>query len=161
MTPTFRNPEELRRFYIKEKIKPGVILNYYCDFISDPHNKFIVLVCIDPQIFGFFINSFQNDYHNLLDAYFKAKIPMHKNKYTFLDHGSFLDCSEFVKDITMDGIIRQVMDCKDNEEKIKGNVDTETIRGIIKRLNESEILEPIFIKYALNSINVKIYNSSN
>lgn len=152
MTPTFRSPEELRKHLIKEQIKPGIILQYFYDFIIKPHNKFIVIVCIDPQILGFFINSYQNDCHNLLDDYFKAQIPIQKREYTFLEYDSFLDCSEFVKDITMEGIISQIIKCKPSEDRIKGNVSGKVIQKIIKILKESELLEPMFIEHTLNSL---------
>jgi hypothetical protein len=130
--------EDPRVVLLKAKIKPGCIVHLPCDFIDNPHNKFMVLLYIewDSELFlVFLINS---RIHPLIerDPNLKAcQIKVKKLKYTFLDHDSFIDCSRVFDDVDVPKALQHLLDFPND---LKCILDDKERIEIIQAVNSAD-----------------------
>ena len=102
-----------------------------CRHTSPPKPKYIAIVCLNPNPYGFLINSrihpFIQTHPNLLSH----QVSIAADKYGFLTHDSFIDCSRILsfKESELSGI-----------QKIQNNTRNE----IKKIVAESDLIAPIY-----------------
>ena len=77
-----------------DALNPGIILHLFFGHINPQKFKLVVLVCVEPHVSMFFINSrkskFVQDNADLDAAY----LPIRSDQHRCLDHDSFIDCTE-------------------------------------------------------------------
>lgn len=135
----------------KAKIKPGSIVHFYCHYISNPKNKFLVVVHVDPKedlVLGFFINSeihpFLKSNPDLLICQFQMK----KAKYGFLINDSFLDCSDLQDQIGLEELAAHLTEVEDD---YKGEVAEEDLVEIIQLVNSAKTISEYDKDLIMNS----------
>ena len=106
-------PGDYRRELLKAKIQPGCIIHIPCDFIVNPHSKFILICHIDNSngdVLLFLINS---NIHILLandPRFAKCQVELKNDPpYDFLDHTSYIDCTEVFYDFNIDDIVEHLL----------------------------------------------------
>jgi hypothetical protein len=58
-----------------------------------PKDKFVAIVCNAPNPMGFLINTSIRDYIKNRSYLLSSQIPISCEEYDFLDHDSYIDCS--------------------------------------------------------------------
>jgi hypothetical protein len=138
------NKEDPKRALIKAKIKAGSILYLPCNFISNPHPKFMVVAHIDyaeELMLVFLINS---EIHPLIEkdpSLRSCQVTLERSIYPFLDHNSYLNCSRVFDDIIIEEAIDTIL--REPDRHIVGNLlDDETLK-VIEAVNSA----PTIIEY--------------
>ena len=75
-------------------LRLGSIVDIFVAHITPPHRKFYVVCCFEPMVLGFFINSGINPYIQKRPRMLEAQVRVTKADHPFLDHDSWLDCTE-------------------------------------------------------------------
>ena len=78
----------------QEQIQKLQVFHLFCHYaLPNPKPKYVVIVCVEPFLLGFMINSKINAYvatrPKLLACYSLLKV----NQHAFLQHDSYVDCS--------------------------------------------------------------------
>lgn len=143
------SPED-KETYITSCLVPGGIFHCFCAFTNPPKNKFFVLVAIDPSLI-FLINSQISQWlasrPNLRDC----QVALLKADHAFLNHDSFLDCTQAERRITID-VLRQEMrkDLSISKGKITGR-EQEALRYAVKVARTLSPLEKQLIESSFSS----------
>lgn len=124
------------------KIRPGVIIRAYCDFIETPKHKYMVFLYVnfeDDESFVFLINSeiphfISRDPHRMSGQVKLVRDPHYIN----LDHDSYLDC------VTM-------FDCLQLPEMLDYLREyPEDIKGELRPEERAQLVEFVKISQSLN-----------
>ena len=111
----------------------GTIILLHCPFTTPPKNKFIILLSANPDPILFMINSDENPFIENNPALHTQQIKIRQSDYGFLDHDSFVNCSEAITLLSVSEIMKQV---NDDPTRIKGKLIDSTktsIRNVVKR----------------------------
>ena len=102
-----------------------------CRHTTPPKNKYVVIVCLNPNPYGFLINSeiapFIQKRPNLLSC----QVSITAERYGFLDHNSYVNCG-------------QLFSFKSSELHGVQDVQNNTRRAIERVVANSKLIEPIY-----------------
>lgn len=140
-------PEEKRREFLQSHLKPGQIFYLFCNFTDPPKNKYLVLVCVNPQLLFFVINSKISHFILSRTELYQCQVPLQRDEYNCLDHDSFIDCST-VKESHLNEIEDQVLE---DISRIKGIIRPEVMRKVGESIKGSRILTRRLKKRILNA----------
>jgi hypothetical protein len=132
--------DESRKSLQKLKIIPGAIVHIYCPYIINPHEKFVVIVHVDIEddlVLGFFINSEINQLVVSNPDKLKCQIELSEQDYSFLDHDSYLDCSE-VQDES--GYEEMALHLASKPSDHKGMLDQRDIQKVLEKVREAKTI---------------------
>ncbi|MGD9498554.1 MAG: hypothetical protein AB7Y46_19835, partial [Armatimonadota bacterium] len=101
-------PEEHRAAYAAKALAPGHVLLLWCDFTARAKFKYVVIVAVDPEPLGLFINSRVPAFVAKRTALSACQIELSPAEYPFLDHTSYLDCRVVVDALDEKEILRQL-----------------------------------------------------
>ena len=88
---------------------PGTIVHRRCSFTHPPKNKFLVLAGIDEDVCLIFVINTNRPKHVIgNNALEKCQIVLRKSDYPFLDHDSWLDCSEIIDSVSVTTLAREL-----------------------------------------------------
>jgi hypothetical protein len=138
MGRTFK--EDPKRTLIKAKIKAGSIIYLPCNFIIDPHKKFMVVAHVDyteELMLVFLINS---QIHPLIekDPLLKhCQVLLKKTIYTFLDHDSHLNCAKAFDDVIIDEAVDFLLR---EPQNYKGHLHDDEILSVIEAVNSTSTI---------------------
>jgi len=140
-------PLEQKREYIDNKIFPGMVLRVFCNFKIDPHPKFIVILHKDKRPLFFFINTNINGYISIRPKLFNCQIEIKKEpNHTFLDHDSWINCSEVKTLFSYEEIVSMLINDLDG---IKWKIDQITIDKICEKVKSADSIIPVHKKIIL------------
>lgn len=89
-------------------LRPGDVVYVLASHITPPHNKFYVIVCLQPMVLGFFVNSKINNYIQRRRHLAEAQVRLLQREHPkFLRYDSWLDCSD-VHSYTLQYLEREV-----------------------------------------------------
>ncbi len=116
------------------QIQKWQVFYLFCHYaLPNPKHKYIVIVCVEPLLLGFMINSKINPYAatrpKLLACYSLLKV----NQHAFLQHNSYVDCSTpcpfsaselinpqgFICEESKQDILQAVKACTELEQRYK------------------------------------------
>lgn len=125
---------------MEDNIEPGSIFYLFCNNTHPPKPKFLVLLSDNP-ILWFYINSDIPafiQYHPDLLGQQVPLIPF--PNHMFLEHDSYIDCSEVIafEDITYDDLIEMAHDTN----IMRGTIDQSTIENILHVVENSDTISP-------------------
>lgn len=134
-------PGVIKSNYVSSQLKPGQIVRLEVDFerTRKTREKFLVLTLVDEASYLFCINSEIHEYIKARKHLLKCQIEIKKTQYDFLDHDSYINCSEIIK-IDYDDIIEEI---NSDISKIKGKLNDNEVKYIIKVLRKAITIEPI------------------
>lgn len=124
---------------VNNAFAPGQILHLFCIFTEPSKYKFLVLVSVEPLLF-FFINSEINSFKRNKPDLLNAQIEIKKSDYTFLDHDSFIDCSQVIEYFTKKEIEIQL---EHDINNIKIKIDEATKKKILEAVKISKTITPV------------------
>ena len=141
---------------LKAKIKPGSIIRIYCDFISNPKNKYIVIANIDfdnTASLVFIINSEIPPFIEH-DANLKlGQIPLEKTRYPFFTNAlSYLNCIEIHDGLDLDFLINYLLK---NPDEYKGELLVEEVGKVIAYIKNAQTIAPDDIEIMIQSLSGK------
>jgi hypothetical protein len=145
-------PEDKKREYIDRNFQPGQILYLYCEFISPPKDKFLVLICDGGIPLLFIINSniglYVADRPDLLNC----QVQLNATDYDFLDHDSFINCGEVVNYFDRQAIYDQLLN---DTGRIKGELNEATKNQMISVVKRARLISPRHKQVIINALTTK------
>lgn len=147
----FSDEEKLKSF--NNQFTPGRVLYLFCNFTQPPKEKYLLIASTNPLILMFVINSEINQFKTRKPHLLNAQLPISVIDHKFLDHDSFIDCSQVVSqnDFSLKEIHSQVL--KDMS-RIKGTISQLLAQQIISVVNNSRTL----VKDEINAITTSFNN---
>jgi len=130
-------PEPEKQKYIERNLKPGQVLYLFCTFTSPPKEKYLVFVCADPVPLFFIINSRIHPYVAGQPALNQCQVKLRSVDYRFLDHDSYVDCSNVVTAFNEDDLERQVIR---DVGRIKGELTITSKEEIIQAVQNARTI---------------------
>lgn len=131
-------PPQARRIIIDSKLTPGRLLHLFCDFTTPQKEKFLALVCINPEPRFFIINSEINTFVRKRPYLEKCQVRIDAKSHPFLAHDSFIDCTE-VHPIAIAEIHRQI---GADFNRIKTVLSPAVIANVIAAVKFARTLSP-------------------
>jgi len=102
-----------------------------CRFTKPPKSKFVAIVCANPKLYGFLINSTVCQFVQDRPELKECQVIITESQYRFLTHTSFVDCSKH-------------FEFEDWELTPKHKILENTKNEIIKVVSESRLFTPSF-----------------
>ena len=131
-------PNREKRKIINRSFVPFQVYYLFCPQLSNPSNKFLLLVCIDPPIFFYISTKPRNFVFN--EPYMRECIVgLHPDNNPFLSHFSHTNCAEVEKKLTKSELKSQLF--KDMG-RIKEPIDSYAQKEVIKAIKKGTTLEP-------------------
>lgn len=75
-------------------LEPGRILLIDCPLVDPPHDKFVVVLCLEPKPLFAFINSGIRPFIQARQFLLDAQVEIDCRNHRCLHHNSYIDCSE-------------------------------------------------------------------
>ena len=127
-------PASYREQFAKDNLVPGSVIRCFVNDVTPPKEKYFVIIgtTSDKVLVGsIYINSVINP-NRFNTAYLKSlHLPVLQADYSFLDHDSYIDCSEiYPKEYSI--IAQQI---KEDNGLVKGNLtpsDLNKVLSVIK-----------------------------
>ena len=125
-------PPHDKRDFIKQWLTPGKVIYIKCHFMDPPKDKYLVLLGVysDRPLF-FVVNSRINPRRC------KDPAPLKADEHPFLDHDSYINCSEIKYNLTFDEITTQI---QSDISRMKGTLSNNAIAELIEASENSEYL---------------------
>jgi len=142
--------DETKRGEIKANIRPGCIIHTFCGFLENPKPKFVVVLYVDRKydvLLIFIVNSkippfIENDEHLK-----SGQVLLEQATYTFLDHDSFLNCTEVRDELDMDAVLDHLLEVPgDYKGELKDAEKNEIVLFVKKAQTISEDEKALIIK---------------
>ena len=133
-------PEDKRREFAEAHLAPGQVLYLFSTSTNQPKDKYVVLAYPGPSPLLFYINSQVHPFIASRPNRARCQIKIHASDYAFLDHDSFIDCSEIIIDFTKVQIVAQIID---DISKVKGELNEITKKQIVTAVNGATTISPI------------------
>jgi len=135
-------PEEIQQQFITSQMVPGTVFRLHCDFTTPPKLKRVVLVACEPDHLFLIINTnipriVQRDSNRA-----QCQLPLLAANCAYLDHDSWLDCSDVVQ-IGEGEVSQQLVG---NLGGILGGIDAQTMQQIVQLVSLSNLISPIQLK---------------
>lgn len=131
-----RFPPDKRREYIRAHLTPGQILLLHCDFTIPPKDKFLVLVGIETEALFFVINSEVHEFIRKREWLFRCQVEIGHEEHPFLNHHSFIDCTE-VRKIMLPDVYEQM---ERDIGRLKGGISPQVCEQIIAAVKFAKTL---------------------
>ncbi len=104
-----------------------------CRYTTPRKDKFVVIVCLNPNPYGFLINSKIARFIKRNPDLRSSQVSITANKYGFLEHDSYINCGRLFS--FKSGELHSVQDVQNN-----------TRREIKRIIAASKLIEPIYKK---------------
>ena len=122
---------------------PGNVLTLFCDFTTPQKTKLLVLVCLNPQLTFFIINSELNNFRATNQEANAHQVEIKKPPHAFLTKpNSYIDCFKVIRQFTAEEIDRQILRQKIGQ--LEGVIDNKARAAIRAVVQESWALENRF-----------------
>lgn len=142
------SPEQKKQFVLKA-LNPGSILHLFCEFITPPKHKFLVLGSVEPAPILFAINSKVSPYIVARQHLAQCQVMLYQSDHSFLKYDSFLDCTTAIRDFSLDDLLAQVVA---NFSNIKSRLTEADRAAVMKAVSRSMTLEERVKKVVLQSL---------
>ncbi len=148
-----RLSSEKKKAELKSKIRPGSIVYLYCDFIRKPKTKYVVILFVDFENNDSLVFIVNSDVRPLLlkDPHLsRGQIELNKDAgYSFLDHNSYLDCTEVLYGLDPDFLLEHLAEFPDD---YKGELRKEEVSRLVSFVKTSQTIPLIDIKTIVKSL---------
>lgn len=118
------------------ELRIGMVLHLFCNFTTPQKYNSLILVCLNPKPLLLLINSKVNEFALIQPRLRQCHIPINMANYDFLDHDSFIDCSE-AYDFELDDLHERL--CSVNRVHL-GDVSIEDLNAIKNAVSESPLI---------------------
>lgn len=143
-----RFSDEERLKFVRERFQAGVVIKLDCDFTTPPKPKRLLVVAANRKRPLLFVNNTSpTDFAKKRPKIISQHLPLAKADENFLDHDSFLDCSE----------ARDNFNREDIEKTLAG--DTSLILGELSPAAAEKIIELIADSPTLSRVHINEISS--
>ena len=94
---------------VRSSLVPGRILHLHCTFTAPPKNKFVVVVAVQPDPVLFVTNSQISTWLNARPDLRDRQVRILHGDHSYLNHDSFLNCTEAIPHMGMKEIEDQLL----------------------------------------------------
>ncbi len=113
------------------EIQVWQVYHLWCHYtLPNPKYKYVVIVSVEPYLWGFMINSRMNALTAACPELVACNVPLAATQHPFLDHDSFIDCTTL---------------CSFSENELvnlKGQINAAVQSELIKTVRVCEELSP-------------------
>jgi hypothetical protein len=102
-----------------------------CRHTTPPKSKYVAVVCLNPNPYGFLINSKISQFIKNRPALLSSQVAIAAERYGFLQHDSYINCARLFP--FRSGELRSIQDIRNN-----------TRRAIERVVANSRLIEPIY-----------------
>ncbi len=142
--------DEERAKFVERHLLPSHVIKLFCHTTRRPKEKRLVIASINPELLLFVINTdiprFKEKTPHLKRQQISLKV---KDNQEFLDHDSWLDCSEAFREFNI-GEVKEIL--LNDTSRILGKLSDEIISQVMDVVSESETLEQRHINAILSDI---------
>ena len=110
-----------------------IYLNEKCRHTTPVKKKYVVVVCANPNPYGFLINSRIHPFVLKKPDLLAGQVLIESNKYSFLNHDSYINCNELFSFRAQE--LKKL-------QKVQNNTKTE-IKNVVAA---SKLIEPLYKK---------------
>jgi len=128
--------EEQKQENIKSNFICGNIYYLYCSFTTPNKDKYLLLVCTNPEPIFFVINSEINKFKLSRPYLSQCQVCIEDKQHGFLDHNSFVDCTKSIK-IDYSEFESQLLS---DMSRFKGKIIPEVQREVISAVQKSRTI---------------------
>lgn len=140
--------EEQKLKYIHSCLIPGAVIYKFCEFTKPPKEKYLLVVQVQSEttvlVINTSVNKFIQDRQHLLDC--QVSIDVATN--AFLEHDSFIDCTE-TQSLSTTDLIEEIL--KDMST-LRGQITSDIKTKVIAALNDCYTIEPYRIVSIVTSL---------
>ena len=104
-----------------------------CRHTSSPKNKYVAIVCSNPNPYGFLINSEISPFIQKRPKLLTSQVPVTAKRYGFLGHDSHINCG-------------QLFSFKRSDLSSVQDIQSNTRKEIKRVVCASKLIEPVFQK---------------
>jgi hypothetical protein len=104
-----------------------------CQYTTPVKNKYIAIVCFNPNPHGFIINSKISPFIQKRPELLACQVPISVEKYGFLGHDSYINCSN-------------ILSFKESQLKSIQKIQNNTRNDIKKVVSTTKLIAPIYKK---------------
>ena len=130
-------PQLDKEEYIGRHLKPGQVLYLFSQFTRPPKEKYLVLACPGSTSLLFVINSRIHPFIAKRPELNQAQIKLSVSNYPFLEHDSFINCSEVIDAFDETDIKNQLLS---DLGRIKGELNVDTKQAIIQVVQKAKTI---------------------
>jgi len=125
--------EGFKRDYAQQQLVPGRILYLYCRLETATKDKFMVLAAVEPSPLLLVINSRIPRFIQGNPSLRACQVCLRASEYDFLDHDSYVNCTQVLDGISLEAIVEQFAD---DVSRLKGELtaaDRAQISAAVRR----------------------------
>lgn len=122
-------PQADKEDYLNRRLKPGQVVYLFSRFTNPAKEKYLVIAYYGPRPLLFTINSRIHPFIARRPELNKCQVKVRAADYDFLDHDSYIDCSQVIDVFDEDEIRQQLLG---ELSRIKGQLTQMTRREIIR-----------------------------
>lgn len=145
-------PEEDREKYVDRGLKSGQVLYLFCEFTHPPKDKYLLLACYTDPPLLFVVNSQIPRFVQARPELLASQVKLSPRDYPFLEHDSFLDCSNVINSLDEDAIRNQLLA---DLSRLKGEVHQRTKAQIIEAVRRSRTVSEADRELIVHSLGSK------
>ncbi|MFK5915551.1 MAG: hypothetical protein QM484_14385 [Woeseiaceae bacterium] len=134
-------PKKGKKDFIKQNLVEGNVIYLHVNHTIPPKEKYLLIGHVDDCIRVFTINSEIHPFIKSKEHLLSGQILLNKSDHEFLDHDSYINCTEIV-DIPVEDVEGQVID---DMSRIKGSISDGTREKVLSAVNESLTLTQLDI----------------
>jgi hypothetical protein len=94
---------------INRQFIAGAVCKLFCDFTVPPKEKLLVVGCVSPHPLLLVINSEISEFHRKRQHLFDRQVKILADEHDFLNHDSFVDCTQTIEAFSKNDIEKQVV----------------------------------------------------
>jgi hypothetical protein len=140
--------EDDKQQYVDRHLRPGQVLYLFCGFTRPPKEKYLVLACPGARPLLFVINSEIPQFIECRPDLRSCQVKLNVSDYNFLDHYSFVNCSEVIE-LLEEEIRGQILA---DVGRIRGELNATTKREIIRVVQSARTISPRHKKLIIDSL---------
>ena len=142
-------PEHERQEYAGRHLRPGQVLYLFCGFTNPPKDKYLVLAHPGARSLVFVVNSQIHPFIANRGHLLGCQVRLNDSEYDFLDHDSYVNCSEVIDYLT-DREIREQISA--DVSRVKGELSASTKRKIVRVVQEAKTISPRHKRLIVDSL---------
>ena len=143
------SPPAQQHKYFLDRFKPGYIFYLYCPFTNPPKPKYLLLVCSHQTPIFFIINLEIHSFYELRPHLKACQVQISCASHTFLNHDSFIDCVNIIREFDQDSVQNQVLG---DMTRIKGQIDTQCKIAVMTAVEQSYTIERRYKRIILTAL---------
>lgn len=144
-------PKNSRRQSARRQLVPGRVVYLFCDWITDPHDKYLAIVgpVTATRPLMFVINSRICPYVQSRPHLLQGQLRISASDYDFLHHDSYINCSQARKEFDLAQILSQL---EADITRLKCELKPDTKHDIITKVRNAPTLSLLIQNQIINSL---------